>query len=78
MSNTWQPIGTYPRELDEPTECWWGPSVVILVNTKYGPVPYVAHLDADVWLVRDAEDPDSWGDLFAPPTHWMPLPELPK
>ena len=65
----YQPIETYPRE--------WGPPVLVLAPTEYGLAPYVAHLEANEWLVRDPDDPVSWCRLKNAPTYWMPLPEPP-
>ena len=69
----WQSMETYPRELVSPG-CYWGPEVLVLMPTDYGPVRHVAHLEADMWLVRAAEDSVAWSELERQPTHWCQLP----
>ena len=73
----WRPIATYPREYLAQEDVYWGPDVIVLVPPTeafpHHPTPYVAHLEADMWLARDATDPTFWSDLHASPTHWMPL-----
>ena len=82
MKPEWQPIKTYPTEHDLGPDTYWGPEVTVLIPERkaytYGSTVYTAHLEADEWLVRDAEKPWCWSTLEIAPTHWSPLPELLK
>lgn len=73
-------IASYPRDLDAATGCYWGPEAVLLVppckHYRHGPTIYVGHLEADMWLSRDSDEPDAWAVLHCPPIRWMPLPAL--
>ncbi len=77
----WQPIEAMPRDHDGCADTYWGPEVVLLVpackHFHCGPTIYVGHLEADMWLVRNIDNPGSWGELHCAPTHWLPLPYLP-
>lgn len=82
----WELIETYPVEMV--IGDGWGPEVVVKVPNRrshiilngvpqpefdVGETHYVAHLEADMWLVRDATDPISWSELPVAPTHWMKI-----
>ena len=79
MKTKWQLIKTYPTEHDPGPDTYWGPEVAVLVPAHkeypHGPTKYVAHLEADNWLVRDSGEPCCWGQLDVSPTHWAPLPK---
>lgn len=74
----WRPISSYPRAPDASTGSQWGPeAIVMLLPCKHYPLgstTYVAHLEADMWLSRDADDPECWGELHCEPSQWTPLP----
>lgn len=82
----WLPIKTYPREpvqygAEAVDTCEWGPEALLLMPPcdvyPHEAVAVVGHLEADMWLSRDAGDPCAWGSLAVAPTHWMPLPTAP-
>jgi hypothetical protein len=74
----WQPMDAYPLDPDRSTGCNWGPEVLVLMATDHGPVRLVAHLEADMWLARAAEDHVSWSELERAPSYWCPLPDVIK
>lgn len=74
----WQPIKTYPAKPDAATGCKWGPEVLVLCATPYGPTKFLAHLEANEWLCRAADDACSWGALKYPPAYWFQVPETIK
>lgn len=74
----------YPRDFDKGSGCYWGPEVVVWVNRHYGKTAYIAHLEADIWLVRDSRYGSSWDEILEiiaggerialQPIEWAPLP----
>lgn len=75
----WQTMDTYPpcEDCRDPA-CNWGPEVVLLMPTEFGPVRVVGHKEAGMWVSRSSDEPESWGGLETPPINWAPLPPLPQ
>lgn len=61
----WQPIETAPKN-----------GIPILAKGKYSSVCAFWNKDHEMWLCH--EYPDSYNTYEIQPTHWMPLPKLPK
>ncbi len=63
----WLPMSEYPRDHDPAADTYWGPTVLVRTPESkgypYGPTHFVAHLEADMWLVRSASEPSAWEDL---------------
>lgn len=70
----------------------WGPEVMLLLpksmthtvsdgkpNPEFeiGPFVLVGHLEASMWLFRDAVDLIAWAESNDAPTLWCPIPPLP-
>ncbi len=74
---TWRPMSEYPRDHLAAEETHWGPTVLVRVplsdSWSHGPTYFEAHLEADLWMVRDASDPRCWSDLYELPDVWMPI-----
>ncbi len=73
--NVWHPISEYPRDHNKGADTYWGPTVLVRVADSkaypYGPTHFIAHLEAGMWLTRDAFDPVAWSDLHAAPIAFM-------
>lgn len=69
----WLPIETYPREKDLSGHDWGMPALMLSDGH-----PFVGHLEADMWLWRAPDDPDTFSHFLHKPTHWMPLPGPPE
>lgn len=79
----WLPISTYPRDPEpagprDDASDDWGPEVLLLMppcgEYPHGSVAVTGHLEAGMWLSRDAAEPACWGDLAVEPIAWCPLP----
>ena len=75
----WQPMDTYPAKKthpEAPDYDLWGPDVLVLMETTYGPVRLVARQEAGMWISRCANDPKTFGILDKEPSYWYPIPEV--
>lgn len=73
----WRTMDSYPAKPTSHGDLW-GPEVLVLVAGSHEPVRFVARMEADMWLARDphGEGGVCWGELFATPTYWYPIPDV--
>jgi hypothetical protein len=73
----WKPISEYKSCVDG-----WGAEVVVELppakpEILFGPQPhgprFVAHLEADMWLVRDSDDHVCWSQLETLPIKFLDI-----